>query len=103
MAHQLLTADEAAQLKEVTVAAIYAAVKENRLPHTRMLRRIGLREKDVLEWTPRSYAGRLGAKGGRPKGIAMKEDVKARISAAQKRRWAEHRHQQSLTEIRDAK
>jgi len=91
MSNQLLTADEAAKLKGVTAAAIYAAVKENRLPHKRILRRIGLLESDVLRWTPRNYAGRPGAKSGRPQGIAMSEEVRTRISEAQKRRWAERR------------
>ncbi len=88
MTEQLITPDEAARMKGVTAAAIYAAVKENRLPHTRVLRRIGLHEADVLQWTPRSYAGRPGAKSGRPQGTPMSEEVKARISESQKRRWA---------------
>ncbi len=91
MTDQLLTADEAAQLKGVTIAAIYAAVKENRLPHKRILRRIGLRRDDVLQWTPRSYAGRPGAKSGRPTGTPMSQEVKARISESQKRRWDERK------------
>lgn len=88
-----LTADEAAELKGVTVAAIYAAVKDNRLPHTRILGRIGLRREDVLQWTPRSYAGRPGAKSGRRKGTRTTPEAKARMSEAQKRRWEERKRQ----------
>jgi excisionase family DNA binding protein len=93
MTDQLLTPDEAAQLKGVTVAAIYAAIKENRLPHIRVLRRIGLNKADVLQWTPRGYAGRPGAKSGRPLGVAMSAETKHRISEAQRRRWAERKAQ----------
>jgi excisionase family DNA binding protein len=93
---ELLTPDEAAKLKGVTIAAIYAAVKENRLAHTRVLRRIGLRKPDVLAWTPRSYAGRPGTKGGRRKGIPMSAEAKARISESQKRRWRERESQHTV-------
>ena len=95
MTDKLLTVDEAARLKGVTVAAIYAAVKELRLPHTRVLGRIGLKHADVLQWTPRGYRGRPGAKSGRPKGIPVTNEVKTRISIAQKRRWAERKSGQN--------
>lgn len=98
MTEQLITPDEAAQIKGVTVAAIYAAVKENRLPHTRVLRRIGLREADVLQWTPRSYAGRPGAKSGRRQGTALSEETRARIAESQKRRWAQRKLDSGVTE-----
>lgn len=87
MKEPLLTVDEAAQLKGVTSAAIYAAVKEARLPHTLILRRIGLREDDLRQWTPRSYGGRPGAKSGRPPGTPMSEEAKERISKSQTSRW----------------
>lgn len=90
---QLLTANEAAQLKGVTIASIYAAVKEDRLPHTRVLRRIGLNKADVLAWVPRAYAGRPGTKSGRPKGTPLSENTKKRISQSQKRRWAKRKTQ----------
>ncbi|HEY0076117.1 MAG TPA: helix-turn-helix domain-containing protein [Abditibacteriaceae bacterium] len=88
MSDELITPAEAAQLKGVSTAAIYGAIKEGRLPHTRVLRRIGLCRADVLAWEPRSYAGRPGAKGGKPKGTPTSKETKRRISEAQKRRWA---------------
>jgi len=91
MTEDLLTVDEAAQLKGVTVAAIYSAIKENRLPCVRILNRIGLRQDDVQSWTPRSYAGRPGAKSGRPKGIPMSLEAKSRIAESQRQRWAERK------------
>lgn len=91
MSNQLITPEEAARMKSVSAAAIYAAVRENRLPHTRVLRRIGLRKTDVMRWEPRSYGNRIGARSGRAKGTAMKAETKARISESQKRRWAERK------------
>jgi excisionase family DNA binding protein len=95
MEKQLLTPLEAAILKGVSRAAIYTAIKEGRLPHTRILGRIALKKSDVAAWTPMSYKGRPGVNARRPKGLAMSEEAKARISESQKRRW-EQRKQASL-------
>jgi excisionase family DNA binding protein len=94
-ANELLSPREAAQLKGVTTAAIYLAIKEGRLPHIRVLGRIGLRELDVKAWTPISYAGRPGAKGRRPPGLPMSEEAKGRLSESLKRRWAERKQEQA--------
>ena len=80
MKAKLLTPAEAAQLKHVSRAAIYAAIAEGRLPHQRVLGRLAVREKDVLAWTPAPNSGRR-------KGTAMSQEAKARISQSQKRRW----------------
>lgn len=88
MASKLLTPAQAAQLKGVSRAAVYAAIADGRLPHIIELGRLGVREADVKRWAPREYAGRPGVKGGRPKGIPVNEETKARISASQKKRWA---------------
>lgn len=86
MSEKLLTVNEAAQLKGVTRAAIYAAVKDQRLPHVVVLGHIGLREQDVKAWTPLKYVGR-------PKGLPLSEQSKKRISESQKRRWAKRKQQ----------
>lgn len=81
MKSKLLTVVEAAQLKGVQRATLYAAIAQGRLKHRRVLGKLALREADVLAWTPRPHAGR---KKGKP----MSEEAKARISASQKKRWA---------------
>lgn len=85
----LLTPAEAAKRKGVSRAAIYAAIAEERLPHVRVLGRIGVREEDLAAWTPVQYGARAGRKGGRPEGIPMSEEARARISETQKRQWAQ--------------
>jgi excisionase family DNA binding protein len=88
MKGHLLTVEEAAVLKGISRSAVYTAVSEGRLPFRRVLGRIGLRQSDVVRWTPRSYRDRPGAKSGRPKGIPASTVTKQRISQAQKQRWA---------------
>jgi excisionase family DNA binding protein len=97
MKSELLTVDEAAELKGVSRSAIYTAVSEGRLPHTRVLRRIGLKRSDVEAWQPIAYAGRPGAKtrGGRPRGTQLSEETKAKQSAAARERWAERKQTSS--------
>ena len=92
---QYLTVAEAAKLKNVTTSAVYLAVQEKRLPHTRILGKIALKPRDVEKWTPISYRGRPGAKGRRPLGMPMSADVKAQISATQKQRWRKRRQKDS--------
>ena len=76
---KLLTPDEAAKLKGLSRTAIYSAIAEGRLAHTRVLGRLALREADVLAW----HSHR-----GRPKGVRISDEVRARMSKAQKRRRA---------------
>jgi len=78
---KLFTPDEAARLKGVSRTAIYSAIADGRLAHTRVLGRLALREADVVAWTPRPHSGR-------PKGIPTTDETKTRMSEAQKRRWA---------------
>ena len=84
MKTKLLTAAEAAKLKGVSHAAIYAAIAQGRLPHQRILGHLALRERNVLTWTPKPHSGRR-------KGTPMSAESKARISAGQKRRWVERK------------
>lgn len=91
MHEELLTAEEAAQLKGVTRAAVYLAIKEGRLPHTRVLGRLGVRQADVLAWTPIRYGGRPGRKTGRTPGTPLSKETRERIAEAQKRRWAKRK------------
>ena len=80
--HKLLTVSEAAQLKKVSRASVYSAIARQRLPHQRILGHLAVREADVLAWVP------IGHKGGRPKGSPTSAEARARMSEAQKRRWA---------------
>lgn len=85
----LLTVREAARSKGVSVAAIYKAIEDGRLNAVKVLDRVALRRVDVMKYEPVRYAGRAGAKGrgGRPKGLSMSDETRARISKGQARRW----------------
>ena len=87
MDDNLLSVSQAAKLKGVSRAAVYGAIAGGRLSHQRILGHIGLREADVVAWKP------LGIKTGRPKGIPMSAEAKARLSESQKRRWAQRKRQ----------
>ncbi len=93
MKQDLLTPAEAARLKGVSRAAVYAAIAQGRLPCTRVLGRLGLRKADVMTWMPRGYRERSGKKSGPPAGIKMSEKTRARMSEAQKRRWARQKQE----------
>jgi excisionase family DNA binding protein len=95
MPNELMTVDEAAALKGVTRAAVYAAVKAGRLPHERVLRRIGLRRADVDAWQPIAHGDRPGAgsKGGRKPGSRHSAETRAKIAEAIRRRWADRRQE----------
>jgi len=80
--HQFLTPDEAAKLKGVSRTAIYSAIAQGRLSHTRVLGRLALREADVLAWTLRR---------GRPKGISPSQETRARMAESQRRTWAKRK------------
>ncbi len=90
---KLLTAAEAAKLKKVSTRSVYTAAAEGRIPCVWILGRYGFDKEDILGWVPRSYKGRPGAKsqGGRPIGTVLNDEVKARISEAQTKRWAERK------------
>ncbi len=90
-ADELITPREAATLKGVTRGAIYAAIAEGRLPHTRVLGHLALRKADVLAWIPIRYAGRPGRPSGRAPGTPLSEETKARMSEAHKRRSAQRK------------
>lgn len=81
---EFITPDEAARLKGVRRTTIYSAISEGRLPSTRILKRLALKKSDVLAWTPTPHAGR-------PKGIAVSDLARQRMSEAQKRRWQRQR------------
>jgi len=80
MIRNLLTVKQAAHREHVTEAAIYLAVKEGRLKSVRVLERIAIKPADLKAWTQTSRAGR-------PKGMPVSQEVRARISQAQKERW----------------
>jgi hypothetical protein len=90
---KLLTAAEAAKLKNVSRQSVCSAAAEGRIPCVWILGRYGFHKQDVLGWIPRSYKGRPGTKsqGGRPAGTSVDDEVKARISESQKKRWAERK------------
>lgn len=77
------------ELQGLEVVVIRQEDAEERLPHVRVLGRLGVREEDLAAWTPVQYGARAGRKGGRPEGIPMSEEARARISETQKRQWAQ--------------
>ena len=81
---ELISVSEAATLKSVTRSAIYTAIREGRLPHVRVVGHYALHKADVLAWTPQPSKGRQ-------KGVPLKPETKARISASQKQRWAKRK------------
>lgn len=95
----LLNVQQAAQLKGVSSSAVYAAVADGRLPHVRLLGRIGIKRDDLAAWVPRAYADRPGtpARGGRPLGLPINEETRSRMSQAQRLRWAERKQGQAAT------
>ncbi len=100
----LLSASQAAQLKGVSRTAIYRAIKRGDLPAVQVIGHVALREADVLAWTPVRYGNRPGApgRGGRPPGTPLSAETKARIGAAQRRRWAQRKQVVKVgTEILD--
>ena len=86
MKGKLLTVTQAAKLKGVSRTAIYTAIAQKRLRHTYSLERLVVREADILAWD---------AKRGRPVGKPMNEEHKARISVAQKQRWARRKQKKA--------
>jgi predicted DNA-binding transcriptional regulator AlpA len=91
---KLISVSRAAAMKGVARQAVYAAVKEGRLPHAIELDRIALLEADVEAWEPVRYGQRPGTKGhgGRPKGVPVSEESKAKMSESAKRRWQRAKH-----------
>lgn len=86
MKAKLLTISQAARQKGVSRNALYKAVADKRLKSSVVLGRLVIRESDLLVWKPRQ-----GQQAGQPRSA----EVKARISASQKRRWAERRGKES--------
>lgn len=92
MQPKLLTPVEVAQLKSVSREAVYAAIRDGRLPHRIVLGHIAVREADVSAWTPTPRAGRR-------KGTHLSEEAKARISQSQKRRWAKRNAESGVNNL----
>ena len=68
----LLTVKESDERLGCSQAAVYMAVKQERIPHVKMLGRIGLREEDVVK-----YSETLGQANGwtKRKSRTADEDV----------------------------
>jgi len=61
----LMTVEEAAALKGVSIATLYKAIREGRLPSQRVLGRVGLLRADVEAYEPQRGGPRPGS--GRPR------------------------------------
>ena len=59
-----MTPAEAAQMKGCHVATVYRAVERGELPHTKVLRHIGLQLADVVAWEPAPYGKRTAGERG---------------------------------------
>lgn len=57
LADDYITVSEAARRKGVSRAAVYQAIREERLPHTKISRTTVLARRDVDAWKPRSRRG----------------------------------------------
>lgn len=65
---KLLTTKEAAERLNISVAAVYQAMNEGRLPYVIVLGKRGISESALASYLPRAYGERPGRKvGGRPK------------------------------------
>lgn len=85
MNNKLLTVSEAAAFAGISTKAIYAAIASQRLARRYRQGSLVVRESDMAAWNA------TRKKNGRPPGQAMSPEHKAKIAAAQKRRWAERR------------
>ena len=83
-AEDLVTIAQAAKMKGVSRSAIYLAIAEGRLPRQQVLGRLVLKRNNVEAWQPQPH-------NGRPKGIAMSQESKERISQGQRKRWLARR------------
>jgi predicted DNA-binding transcriptional regulator AlpA len=81
MLPKLLTAIEVARLKGVSRTLVYNAMNKGKLPYIEILGRRAVKESEAKKWKP---PGRIT---GRPKGIPVTDETKAKISEAQKKRW----------------
>ena len=81
MIPKLLTPVEVARMKGLSRTVVYRAMSEGKLPFIHILGRRAIVESDAQQWQP------PGKITGRPKGIPVSEETKARISAGQKKRW----------------
>ena len=75
---QFLTLPEAAKMKKVSRQAVYDAIKAGKLPYHSTLGRRVIRKSDLRSWRI------VGRRASGPLSAAHK----AKISQAQKRRWA---------------
>ena len=83
---ELLTVQQAAQLRNVSRNAVYKAVTDGRLPCRRVLGHIGLRKTDVLAWD---------CKNGRRRRQPMSAESRGKLSESQKQRWAKRKAESS--------
>jgi excisionase family DNA binding protein len=87
----LISPRQAAQLKGVSRAAVYAAIKDGRLASQMIAGHLVLSEADVLAWIPVTQSGKR-------RSSPMSDEVKKRISASQTARWTRRRHQDLSSE-----
>lgn len=85
MLPKLLTPVEVAAMKGLSRTVVYRAMNSGKLPYIEILGRRAIKESEAKKWKP---PGRIT---GRPKGIPVTDETKAKISAAQKKRWQSQR------------
>ena len=78
MLPKLLTPVEVAAMKGLSRTVVYRAMNSGKLPYIEILGRRAIKESEAKKWKP---PGRIT---GRPKGIPVTDETKAKISAAQK-------------------
>lgn len=71
-----MTIPEAAAYLKITRGAVYDAIKQGKLIPVEVLGKQALRRADVVDYQPRSYRERVGAKPvGRRKAVASGDDL----------------------------
>ena len=80
------TVPEAARLTQLSASAIYAAIAQQRLAKKYRQGNLVVSEEDVRNWEA------TRKQRGRRKGFAASEEHKAKISAAQRQRWAKRKN-----------
>ena len=89
-----LTVAQVVVLKRVTAAAVYRAIKENRLFAERVLNRWAIKHDVAVAWNPQGYKDRMGPKRrGRRLGSTLSADTRLKMSESARRSWLKRKNE----------
>jgi hypothetical protein len=87
-AREFLTVADVVALKSVSAAAVYQAIREERLAAERVLNRWAIRPEAAEAWKPHGYKDRPGPKRrGRKKGTKLDDETRQLMSESAKKGW----------------